>query len=239
MLPTLAPKLQQPLGDSSFPFPSAQLLSIHFFRDTVQEFTVYAQEPQSALSRFGDQAGSAEYQTSTLNDVSTPTFADVPYDHPYHDHIEALYQAGYTAGCSTEPLLYCPEDIMTRAESAVFVERGIHGAAYDPPDPTQAIFADVALEAWYADWVHGLWNDGYTSGCETNPLRYCPERDHTRAEGTVFYLRIMYGADYEPPSSDESVFADVDPAAWYHNWVNAAHDPAVQSRSCDSAQMNP
>jgi hypothetical protein len=50
-----------------------------------------------------------------------PTFIDVPFDHPYHASIEALYQNGYVAGCNESPLMYCPERIMNRAESAVFV----------------------------------------------------------------------------------------------------------------------
>ncbi len=155
-----------------------------------------------------------------------PTFMDVPFNHPYHDYIEALYRNGYVAGCSTDPLMYCPERIMNRAESAVFVERGIHNAAYDPPDPTQAAFTDVALDAWYADWVHGLWDDGYTAGCNADPLEYCPERLHTRAEGCVFYLRMMYGQDYEP-SSGKGYFKDVDPGKWYAKWVDACWEAGV------------
>lgn len=155
-----------------------------------------------------------------------PTFMDVPFDHPYHDYIEVLYQNGYVAGCSTSPVMYCPERIMNRAESAVFVERGIHEASYDPPDPTQVVFADVALDAWYADWVHGLWDDGYTAGCNADPLEYCPERLNTRAEGCVFYLRMMYGAEYEPIEA-KGYFADVDLEMWYADWVDACWEAGI------------
>jgi hypothetical protein len=154
------------------------------------------------------------------------TFVDVPSDHPYYGYIEALYQNGYVAGCSTDPLMYCPERIMNRAESSVFVERGIHGAEYDPADPTVVVFDDVALDAWYADWVHGLWDDGYTAGCETDPLSYCPDKEHTRAEGCVFYLRMLYGADYVPPAP-KGYFADVDPELWYAKWVDAAWEAGI------------
>ena len=143
---------------------------------------------------------------STLPPI--PTFGDVPFDHPYHDEIEILYQEGYVAGCSVTPRLYCPDQTMTRAESAVFVDRGNHGAAFDPQDPTEKVFMDVPLDAWYADWVHQLWEDGYTSGCGTDPLIYCPYEGHTRAEGCVFFLRMMYGVDYEPPSP-QGIFTDV------------------------------
>jgi parallel beta-helix repeat protein len=157
---------------------------------------------------------------------ASPTFVDVPFDHPYYDEIEILYQNGFTSGCSTDPLMYCPEQVLNRAESAVFVERGIHGAEYDPPDPTVVVFDDVSLDAWYADWAHGLWEDGYTAGCGTDPLIYCPDQEHTRAEGCVFYLRMMYGADYEPPPA-KGYFKDVDLEMWYARWVDAAWEAGI------------
>jgi len=166
-----------------------------------------------------------------------PTFEDVPFDHPYHDYIEALYQNGYIAGCSETPKLYCPERIMDRAESAVFVDRGEHGAEFDPPDPTEEVFVDVALDAWYADWIHQLWEDNFTAGCATNPLAYCPDWDHTRAEGCVFFLRMMYGADYEP-SPAEGIFADVDyENAWYGDWVDACYQAGIAEPCATDPEM--
>jgi hypothetical protein len=163
-----------------------------------------------------------------------PTFVDVPFDHPYHDEIEALYQAGYTAGCSTEPLMYCPEKTMTRAESAVFIERGIHGADQMPTQPTTQIFADVPLWEWFAKWVTSLWEDGYTAGCGTDPLIYCPLLGHTRAEGAVFYLRMLNGPQYEPPAP-EGIFADVPIDAWYAKWV----EPAYELGLIEACQVEP
>jgi hypothetical protein len=167
-----------------------------------------------------------------VGDLSTPafsagpTFLDVPSDHPYYEYIEALYQNGYVAGCSSDPMMYCPGRVMDRAESAVFIERGIHGAEHLPTQPTEVVFADVALSQWYAKWTHGLWEDGYTAGCGKDPLIYCPDQDHTRAEGCVFYLRMMYGADYEPPQGP-GYFEDVDPSQWYADWVDACWEAGI------------
>jgi hypothetical protein len=155
--------------------------------------------------------------------VVTSVFIDVPFDHWAHDEIEILYQQGYVAGCSSDPLMYCPEGTMTRAESAVFVERGIHGASYLPPTPTNSVFADVSVGEWYAKWAEGLWADGYTAGCGTNPLRYCPMQEHTRAEGSVFFLRMLHGPTYQPPQA-AGIFSDVDPLKWYAPWVEAAYN---------------
>ena len=162
-----------------------------------------------------------------------PSFVDVPPNHPYFAEIEALYQAGYTAGCSAEPLMYCPEQTMNRAESAVFVERGIHSATFAPAVPSAQVFADLPLDSWAAAWVHSLWQDQYTAGCGTNPLIYCPWQGHTRAEGCVFYLRMLKGYDFTPPPVSSPVFADVPLDAWYAGWIHAAYGagllPACQT----------
>ncbi|NIM93050.1 MAG: hypothetical protein GTO18_04985 [Anaerolineales bacterium] len=155
-----------------------------------------------------------------------PGFIDVPLDHPYYDEIEALRQAGYITGCSVEPLMYCPERTMTRAESAVFVERGIHGADHIPPHPTGQIFTDVPLNEWYAKWAIGLWNDGYTAGCNADPLMYCPMQEHTRTEGTVFFLRMLNGPAFEPPDP-QGIFTDVTLDFWGARWIEAAYNAGL------------
>jgi hypothetical protein len=161
-----------------------------------------------------------------VGEGQAPTFADVPFSHWAHDFIEALYQNGYVAGCSTSPLMYCPEEAMTRAESAVFVERGVHGAAYTPGNPASQVFGDVPLSEWFAKWATGLYEDGYTAGCGTNPLIYCPLLGHTRTEGTVFYLRMLHGSGYVPPSAG-GIFADVDPGFWGARWIEAAYNAGL------------
>jgi hypothetical protein len=158
----------------------------------------------------------------------------VPPTHPYYREIEALYQAGYTAGCNTNPLMYCPDQTMNRAESAVFVERGIHTVSYDPQAPTSQVFADMPLDSWAATWVNGLWEDQYTAGCGTDPLLYCPWQGHSRAEGCVFYLRMLNGADYQPAQPSQQAFADVPLDAWYARWVVAAYDAGLIT-ACQSS----
>lgn len=171
--------------------------------------------------------------SSTPTPTGSPTFIDVPFDHPYHDEIEALYEAGYTAGCSTDPLMYCPDETMNRAESAVFVERGVHGVDVVPEEPTEQIFADVPLGVWITKWVTVLWEDGYTAGCGSGQLLYCPWQGHTRAEGSVFYLRMLRGPDYIPPDPS-GIFDDVPLEAWYAKWVEEAYSAGILSACGES-----
>jgi len=155
---------------------------------------------------------------------ATPIFEDVPVDHWAREYIEALYLAGYVAGCSSDPLLYCPDRILNRAESAVFILRGVYGAIPTPPytPPASPTFADVPTTHWGYGWVESLWRDGFTAGCNTSPLMYCPDRQHTRAEACVFFLRIRRGVDFVPPTPT-GLFTDVDTEAWYAGWVEAAY----------------
>jgi hypothetical protein len=155
---------------------------------------------------------------------SAPIFEDVPAGQWAREYIEALYRAGYVAGCSSEPLLYCPDRILNRAESAVFILRGVYGAIPTPPytPPALPTFADVPLTHWGYGWVESLWRDGFTAGCNTSPLMYCPDRQHTRAEACVFFMRIKRGVAFMPPAPT-GLFADVDTGAWYAGWVEAAY----------------
>jgi len=175
--------------------------------------------------------GCADPVTPTPSPAPTPTsepfFLDVPVDHPYRADIEILYRAGYVSGCSLDPLLYCPDATMNRAESSVFIERGIHSSSYDPPAPASQVFADMPLDSWAAKWVNGLWQDQYTAGCGTDPLIYCPWQGHTRAEGCVFYVRMLKGSAFTPPTPTSQVFADVPLDAWYAGWVQEAYDAGL------------
>jgi len=174
----------------------------------------------------------------TFDDVwRAHPFAGVP-DHPDWPYVEALYQNGYVAGCSANPMLYCPSSTMSRAESAVFVERGAHDAGYSPPDPASPPFNDVALGTWYAKWVDGMKNDGYTAGCSVTPPLYCPTAGHTRAEGAVFYVKMLHGPSYAPPEPSAQVYGDVPLGLWYTKWVNQAYADGLLE-PCDATVSPP
>ncbi len=117
-------------------------------------------------------------------------FADVPVDYWAADWIEQLYNDGITQGCDTDPLLYCPEQPVTRADMAVFLLRAEHGADYEPPAPV-GIFADVPVDYWAAAWMEELYNEGISTGCAQDPLSYCPEDPVKRSEMAAFLDRTF------------------------------------------------
>src|SRR5690606_642507 len=60
---------------------------------------------------------------------ATATFNDVPTSSPFHRFVEALVDAGTTAGCGGGN--YCPDAPVTRAQMAVFLSQvlGLNGPA--------------------------------------------------------------------------------------------------------------
>ena len=55
-------------------------------------------------------------------------FEDMPADAPGAAEVEAVLAAGVTRGCSAEPMRYCPEEPVTRAQMASFLIRALEGA---------------------------------------------------------------------------------------------------------------
>jgi hypothetical protein len=56
----------------------------------------------------------------------SPTFNDVPLNHPFFQYIEALAASGITGGCGSGN--YCPNNNVTRGQMAVFLAKalGLH-----------------------------------------------------------------------------------------------------------------
>jgi hypothetical protein len=157
-------------------------------------------------------------------DYTPTTFADVSSAHPYHDDIEILYANGYTAGCSTSPLNFCPNVILTRAQAAVFMLRGNFGSGYVPVTPTH-FFADSWVNApWGEGWAESMYLEGLTAGCSLSPLLFCPDEQLSNVQAAVFGLRLKYGMNYTPPAPTGTVFADLtDVNFWGTGWAEQAY----------------
>jgi hypothetical protein len=159
--------------------------------------------------------------------VTVVSFVDVPSSYSFWLSIEALYYARITLGCSTSPPMYCPDQIVSRAAMAVFLLRGIHGAGYTPP-AASGIFADVPPTNPFAGWIEQLFAAGITSGCATDPLRYCPDDTVTRGPMAVFLLRSQYGSSYRPPAAT-GIFADVPITHPFAAWIEQLYREAITS----------
>lgn len=181
--------------------------------------------------------------TPTVTNTPAPIFGDVPYGNPYKPFIESVYTAGITGGCSTSPLMYCPDTNVTRAQIAVFLLRGEHGSTYTPPSVGDGTgFVDVPTNYWAAAWIKQLVAEGITGGCGNG--NYCPETVVTRDQMAVLLLRAEHGSSYTPPAVGGSTgFADVPANYWAAAWIKQLAAEGIASgcgggNFCPTTQVN-
>ncbi|MBK9209364.1 MAG: S-layer homology domain-containing protein [Anaerolineales bacterium] len=146
------------------------------------------------------------------------TFGDVPNAYWAWQYVERLYHAGVTSGCNQSPLIFCPENSVTRAQMAVFLLKAKYGSSYAAPSVGMSTgFNDVSVTHWAAAWIKQLAAEGITSGCGNG--NYCPEDEVTRAQMAVFLLKAKHEAGFTPSSASGGMFADVPIGYWSIVWI--------------------
>jgi hypothetical protein len=146
-----------------------------------------------------------------INPSAVPaTFTDVPCGYKYFNSVETLYHFGYTAGCNTNPLKFCPNDFLNRGAAAVFMLKGKFGGTYTPPPATHIFADDWSKIIWAEPWAEAMYKNGISAGCATSPLKYCPLNMLNRGDTAIFGLRLKYGTTYYPPPATH-IFGD--------NWI--------------------
>jgi hypothetical protein len=120
----------------------------------------------------------------------TANFTDVPCPgNPslFADFIEQLRSDGITLGCGAGA--YCPNDAVTRAQMAIFIERSLGN--FTPPLALAQRFADVPPSHTAFPFVADMAVRGITLGCAANPPLYCPDDVVTRGQMAAFLVRAF------------------------------------------------
>ena len=148
-------------------------------------------------------------------------FADVDSSSVHEASVDALYAAGVTVGCGRQPMRFCPDEPVTRAQMAMFLVRALD---LDPGPPRAVGFADVDSSSVHRDSVGALYAAGITVGCGRNPARFCPDEPVTRAQMAVFLVRAL-GLD---PDRVRAVgFADVDSSSMHRSSIDALYAAGI------------
>ncbi len=112
-------------------------------------------------------------------------FADT-IDHTYELQIAAIAGEGITFGCDREQTLFCPDDVVTRAQMASFLVR-----AFALPSDSSVTFADVEDNVHEAA-IEAVAAAGITLGCDAEGSSFCPGETVTRAQMASFLARAIY-----------------------------------------------
>ena len=110
--------------------------------------------------------------------------------------------------CSAESC----EGTLSRWEAAVWIVRVL-----DLRPTFREPFVDVRHDSFYAGHVGRLYRAGVTVGCSVEPLRFCPDREVTRAHMASFLARA-----FDLPNAIPAGFEDVSSAS-----AHAAHIDAL------------
>ena len=121
----------------------------------------------------------------------TPRFEDVPRTYPERHFIERLAELEITAGCSSKPAMFCPDQPVSRGQMATLVSR-----ALDLPESEPIGFWDVDEDSSHFDHINRLVAAGLDDGRDARnsleetpcneirfvPFNFCPGRVLTRGE---------------------------------------------------------
>jgi len=146
------------------------------------------------------------------------TFVDVPPTHWSWSYVETIFANGIITECFANPLFFCPDIEVNRAQMAVYLLKGIYGAGHTPPpagDPPA--FPDIDGHPFEA-WIEELFEMGLVSGHPDGTYR--PDDPVNRAQMAVFLLRAKNKDDlsYQPPPASGGVFTDID-GHWAQAWI--------------------
>ena len=83
--------------------------------------------------------------------------------------------------------LFCPDEDFQRWVMGVWITRALG----EGPSEQGTRFTDVDGGRWWAARVERLAEMGVTSGCSSQPLRYCPDRPVTRGQMASFLARAL------------------------------------------------
>jgi hypothetical protein len=119
----------------------------------------------------------------------TPRFADVPFANIFLEYVEAIFTDGITLGCSTNPLLYCPSDFVSRGQMAAFLARAVDGV--DPTACTGTRFSDVPIDHPFCAHIERIAALGITVGFPDGTFR--PLDNVTRDQMAAFLIRGVEG----------------------------------------------
>ena len=123
------------------------------------------------------------------------TFPDVPSGQWYTGYVERLAELGITRGYADGT--FRPGNLVTRAEMSLFVLRAIGEDANVVS--YRGVFADVFADAGYGPSTERMYDLGITTGCGTDPLRYCPDAPVSRAQMASFIARAVGLTPTPPP----------------------------------------
>ena len=163
--------------------------------------------------------------TGTEADTTAPIFDDVAVENFAYQFINAIYNFQITAGCQMNPLMYCPEDAVTREQMAVFITRAMDEVPLDGYCDTTDPFSDVSFNRWSCKYIKKLEELDITSGYGDG--RFGPGDSVTREQMAVFLTRALNQIPADGYCGTTGPFTDVPYDWWSCKYVKMLLDLGI------------
>jgi len=153
----------------------------------------------------------AVYGNDNFTYSSTPYFSDVTPATFGFKWIQKLKDLGITSGCTATA--YCPSEVVTRDQMAVFIIRARVGVSIAGSSPTftypsTPYFTDATAANEFAfPWIQRMRLENITSGCTAST--YCSTEPVTREQMATF---IMRGAFNQFLPAGTPIISQISPA---------------------------
>ncbi len=165
----------------------------------------------------------------------TQIYRDVAMDSWYAESVQSLYEEQVLS--ATKSQLYRPSDSLTRAELANFA---VLAAGFLPPSVQQTDFCDVKIDTWYTPAVELMytqqWIGGYSTLLCSKGRDFRPGNPVTRAEAVKMILSVFGDllTGKQRADCNTTQFTDIEPTAWYADYVSQAACLGIVSGYDDS-----
>ena len=157
------------------------------------------------------------------------SFSDVPTSNPFYAFIETLLHSGITSGCTATT--YCPLNNVQRQAMAKFICLAMENSSPGACTSTSCtpIFTDVPASNPFCPFIEALYTAGIVTGCNTDPLMYCPTNNVNRQQMAKFICLAMEAAN--PGSCSTATcnnwFGDVPASNPFCTFIEALYSAGV------------
>lgn len=172
---------------------------------------------QSFLQNIAVDQGTAgkdtKYGYGRLYLGSPGLFSDIPLASWVYNYTTELYDNGITTGCSNLPLMFCPGEVVNRAEMAAFIIRAKEGENFS--FSSTPYFSDIPSSHWAFKYIQKLKELSITIGCTAD--KYCANDTVNREQMAAFLIRAKEGESFT--YSPTPYFSDVAADDWAFKYI--------------------
>ncbi len=155
------------------------------------------------------------------------SFSDVPVLNEYYE--EALFHFEITGGCSY--INFCPYAYVLREQIAKFICLGMNKLSPNSCSISNcaSIFADVDNTNIFCPFIEELYSLNIISGCQSNPLSYCPKNSATRQEMAKILCLAMNTTNPDSCfiTSCSGIFSDVTSDNPFCSYIEALYSNGI------------